>query len=165
MILKLLSLTFMGLILVWFYIYSSRPSKLSVSPHGNFLGNSPPVGSLPKSFPPFQHPSHQLLEENGFKQQKWDSHLLMLYIAQIWGWLVTWSLFIVLILGTLNFTKSAWAIERSWESVAVRWIAFLNIPIPSSLLHLGQKNYACAWSCHKLHLSLGLLLIFYIFHV
>uniref|UniRef100_A0A9I9D9F6 HTH La-type RNA-binding domain-containing protein n=1 Tax=Cucumis melo TaxID=3656 RepID=A0A9I9D9F6_CUCME len=49
---------------------SSRPSKLSVSPHGNFLGNSPPVGSLPKSFPPFQHPSHQLLEENGFKQQK-----------------------------------------------------------------------------------------------
>ncbi|XP_038900553.1 la-related protein 1A [Benincasa hispida] len=50
---------------------SSRPSKLSVSPHGNFLGNSPPVGSLPKSFPPFQHPSHQLLEENGFKQQKY----------------------------------------------------------------------------------------------
>ncbi|XP_022995403.1 la-related protein 1A [Cucurbita maxima] len=50
---------------------SSRPSKLSVSPHGNFLANSPPVGSLPKSFPPFQHPSHQLLEENGFKQQKY----------------------------------------------------------------------------------------------
>ncbi|KAK2640995.1 hypothetical protein Ddye_022758 [Dipteronia dyeriana] len=48
-----------------------RPSKLSVSPHGVLSGISPPVGSLPKSFPPFQHPSHQLLEENGFKQQKY----------------------------------------------------------------------------------------------
>ncbi|KAG8496258.1 hypothetical protein CXB51_009321 [Gossypium anomalum] len=47
-----------------------QPSKLSCSPHGN-LSSSPPVGSLPKSFPPFQHPSHQLLEENGFKQQKY----------------------------------------------------------------------------------------------
>ncbi|KAA3456663.1 La-related 1 [Gossypium australe] len=46
-----------------------QPSKLSCSPHGT-LSSSPPVGSLPKSFPPFQHPSHQLLEENGFKQQK-----------------------------------------------------------------------------------------------
>ncbi|XWS53249.1 hypothetical protein CRYUN_Cryun11dG0141500 [Craigia yunnanensis] len=46
------------------------PSKLSCSPHGA-LSSSPPVGSLPKSFPPFQHPSHQLLEENGFKQQKY----------------------------------------------------------------------------------------------
>ncbi|XVF05659.1 hypothetical protein REPUB_Repub05bG0191700 [Reevesia pubescens] len=46
------------------------PSKLSYSPHGT-LSSSPPVGSLPKSFPPFQHPSHQLLEENGFKQQKY----------------------------------------------------------------------------------------------
>ncbi|XP_022752836.1 la-related protein 1A isoform X2 [Durio zibethinus] len=45
------------------------PSKLSCSPRGT-LSSSPPVGSLPKSFPPFQHPSHQLLEENGFKQQK-----------------------------------------------------------------------------------------------
>ncbi|KAH1066794.1 hypothetical protein J1N35_031781 [Gossypium stocksii] len=48
-----------------------RPSlKLSCSPHGT-LSSSPPVGSLPKSFPPFQHPSHKLLEENGFKQQKY----------------------------------------------------------------------------------------------
>ncbi|KAI4305851.1 hypothetical protein L6164_029188 [Bauhinia variegata] len=47
-----------------------KPSKLSSSPHGNLSG-SPPVGSMPKSFPPFQHPSHQLLEENGFKQQKY----------------------------------------------------------------------------------------------
>ncbi|XP_039037617.1 la-related protein 1A-like [Hibiscus syriacus] len=47
-----------------------QPSKLSCSPHGTLSG-SPPVGSLPKSFPPFQHPSHQLLEENGFKQQKY----------------------------------------------------------------------------------------------
>ncbi|XWS74257.1 hypothetical protein CRYUN_Cryun02cG0200000 [Craigia yunnanensis] len=46
------------------------PSKLSCSPRGT-LSSSPPVGSLPKSFPPFQHPSHQLLEENGFKQQKY----------------------------------------------------------------------------------------------
>ncbi|URE12736.1 la domain containing protein [Musa troglodytarum] len=45
-------------------------SKLSCSPH-SFLSGSPPVGSMPKSFPPFQHPSHQLLEENQFKQQKY----------------------------------------------------------------------------------------------
>ncbi|XP_062082377.1 la-related protein 1A isoform X2 [Humulus lupulus] len=51
--------------------YSLRSSKLSVSPHGILSGSSPPVGSLPKSFPQFQHPSHQLLEENGFKQQKY----------------------------------------------------------------------------------------------
>ncbi|KAG4198683.1 hypothetical protein ERO13_A05G101900v2 [Gossypium hirsutum] len=51
--------------------YGPRPSlKLSCSPHGT-LSSSPPVGSLPKSFPPFQHPSHKLLEENGFKQQKY----------------------------------------------------------------------------------------------
>ncbi|XP_015873343.2 la-related protein 1A [Ziziphus jujuba] len=49
-----------------------RSSKLSVSPHGILSGSSPPVGSMPKSFPPFQHPSHQLLEENGFKQQKYQ---------------------------------------------------------------------------------------------
>ncbi|XP_030504606.1 la-related protein 1A isoform X1 [Cannabis sativa] len=48
-----------------------RSSKMSVSPHGILSGSSPPVGSLPKSFPQFQHPSHQLLEENGFKQQKY----------------------------------------------------------------------------------------------
>ncbi|XP_024968643.1 la-related protein 1A isoform X1 [Cynara cardunculus var. scolymus] len=48
-----------------------RPSKLGASPHGCFTGSSPPVGSLPKPFPPFQHPSHQLLEENGFRQQKY----------------------------------------------------------------------------------------------
>lgn len=51
--------------------YCPRPSKLSGSPHGILSGSSPPVGSMPKSFPPFQHPSHQLLEENGFKQQKY----------------------------------------------------------------------------------------------
>ncbi|XP_044479724.1 la-related protein 1A-like isoform X2 [Mangifera indica] len=51
--------------------HGSRPSKLSVSPHGFLSGGSPPVGSTPKSFPPFQHPSHQMLEENGFKQQKY----------------------------------------------------------------------------------------------
>ncbi|KAK7817698.1 la-related protein 1a [Quercus suber] len=50
--------------------YGPRTSKLSGSPHG-ILSGSPPVGSMPKSFPPFQHPSHQLLEENGFKQQKY----------------------------------------------------------------------------------------------
>ncbi|KAF6161889.1 hypothetical protein GIB67_039608 [Kingdonia uniflora] len=47
-------------------------SMLSASPHGIPSGSSPPVGSLPKPFPPFQHPSHQLLEENGFKQQKYQ---------------------------------------------------------------------------------------------
>ncbi|XP_074571311.1 la-related protein 1A-like [Curcuma longa] len=46
------------------------PSKLSVSPH-NIHSGSPPVGSMPKSFPPFQHPSHHLLEKNQFKQQKY----------------------------------------------------------------------------------------------
>ncbi|XP_058743130.1 la-related protein 1A [Vicia villosa] len=53
--------------------HSLKFSKLSSSPHGHggLSGSSPPVGSLPKSFPPFQHPSHQLLEENGFKQQKY----------------------------------------------------------------------------------------------
>ncbi|GMY24183.1 la-related protein 1A [Fagus crenata] len=51
--------------------HGPRPSKLSGSPHGILSGSSPPVGSMPKSFPPFQHPSHQLLEENGFKQQKY----------------------------------------------------------------------------------------------
>lgn len=49
---------------------SPRSSKLSISPHGSLSGSSPPVGSMPKPFPPFQHPSHQLLEENGFRQQK-----------------------------------------------------------------------------------------------
>ncbi|PWA99253.1 winged helix-turn-helix DNA-binding domain-containing protein [Artemisia annua] len=48
-----------------------RSSKLGASPHGGFTVGSPPVGSMPKPFPPFQHPSHQLLEENGFRQQKY----------------------------------------------------------------------------------------------
>ncbi|KAE9596276.1 putative winged helix-turn-helix DNA-binding domain-containing protein [Lupinus albus] len=48
-----------------------KPYKLSSSPNGGPFGCSPPVGSVPKSFPTFQHPSHQLLEENGFKQQKY----------------------------------------------------------------------------------------------
>lgn len=48
---------------------SVRNSKLSASPHDNVAGSSPPVGSMPKPFPPFAHLSHQLLEENGFKQQ------------------------------------------------------------------------------------------------
>lgn len=51
-----------------------RPSKLSASPRGNSSVGSPPVGSVPKSFPVFQHPSHQLLEENGFKQQLYKKY-------------------------------------------------------------------------------------------
>ncbi|XP_051120482.1 la-related protein 1A-like [Andrographis paniculata] len=51
-----------------------RPSKLSVSPQSHLSGSSPPVGSIPKSFPPFQHPSHKLLEENGFKQQLYKKY-------------------------------------------------------------------------------------------
>ncbi|KAL0389252.1 UNVERIFIED_CONTAM: La-related protein 1A [Sesamum calycinum] len=51
-----------------------RPSKLSTSPHSNLAGSSPPVGSMPKPFPPFQHPSHKLLEENGFKQQMYKKY-------------------------------------------------------------------------------------------
>ncbi|XP_072984049.1 la-related protein 1A isoform X2 [Typha latifolia] len=51
--------------------YGQISSKLSGSPHGILCGSSPPVGSMPKPFPPFQHPSHQLLEENEFKQQKY----------------------------------------------------------------------------------------------
>ncbi|KAL3850200.1 hypothetical protein ACJIZ3_012082 [Penstemon smallii] len=51
-----------------------RHSKLSASPHSNLSGSSPPVGSVPKSFPPFQHPSHILLEENGFKQQLYKKY-------------------------------------------------------------------------------------------
>uniref|UniRef100_A0A7N0ZZ20 HTH La-type RNA-binding domain-containing protein n=1 Tax=Kalanchoe fedtschenkoi TaxID=63787 RepID=A0A7N0ZZ20_KALFE len=54
--------------------HSIRSSRLSSSPHGIPAGSSPPVGSAPKPFPPFQHPSHQLLEENGFKQQKYQKY-------------------------------------------------------------------------------------------
>lgn len=47
-------------------------SPFGTSPMGGFMpGSSPPVGSVPKSFPHFQHPSHALLEDNGFKQQKY----------------------------------------------------------------------------------------------
>ncbi|KAI3894697.1 hypothetical protein MKX03_031627 [Papaver bracteatum] len=49
--------------------HGSLSSKLSASPHGIPAGSSPPIGSIPKPFPTFQHPSHRLLEENGFKQQ------------------------------------------------------------------------------------------------
>ncbi|KAF8403534.1 hypothetical protein HHK36_011638 [Tetracentron sinense] len=51
--------------------HSPMSSKLSASPHGILSGSSPLVGSMPKPFPPFQHPSHQLLEESGFRQQKY----------------------------------------------------------------------------------------------
>ncbi|CAN8244259.1 unnamed protein product [Cochlearia groenlandica] len=54
--------------------HGPRLSKLSSSPQCTLSGSSPPVGSLPKSFPPFQHPSHQLLEENGFKQEKYKKY-------------------------------------------------------------------------------------------
>ncbi|KAL8055646.1 hypothetical protein ABFX02_04G069000 [Erythranthe guttata] len=54
--------------------HSLRTSMLSSSPRSNLLGSSPPVGSVPKSFPPFQHPSHKLLEENGFKQQMYKKY-------------------------------------------------------------------------------------------
>ncbi|OVA04276.1 Protein of unknown function DM15 [Macleaya cordata] len=62
------------------FIFGSTPpeshcalsSKSSSSPHGIPSGSSPPVGSMPKPFPPFRHPSHQLLEENGFKQEKYQ---------------------------------------------------------------------------------------------
>ncbi|CAN6454593.1 unnamed protein product [Victoria cruziana] len=51
---------------------SKLNSAYGSSPIGSVVsGSSPPVGSAPKSFPPFQHPSHQLLEANGFKQQKY----------------------------------------------------------------------------------------------
>ncbi|CAI9106096.1 OLC1v1005157C2 [Oldenlandia corymbosa var. corymbosa] len=51
-----------------------RSSKLSASPRRNLSVGSPPVGSAPKSFPSFQHPSHKLLEENGFKQQLYKKY-------------------------------------------------------------------------------------------
>ncbi|XP_057782185.1 la-related protein 1A-like [Salvia miltiorrhiza] len=55
--------------------YGFRHSKLSASPQSsNLSGSSPPVGSVPKSFPPFQHASHKLLEENGFKQQLYNKY-------------------------------------------------------------------------------------------
>uniref|UniRef100_A0ACD5VVX6 Uncharacterized protein n=1 Tax=Avena sativa TaxID=4498 RepID=A0ACD5VVX6_AVESA len=50
---------------------SYKSSKLSSSPHGIPTGTSP-IGSVPKSFPPFQHPSHQLLEKNKFQQQRYN---------------------------------------------------------------------------------------------
>ncbi|KAG9458208.1 hypothetical protein H6P81_002716 [Aristolochia fimbriata] len=52
-----------------FKIFFLKPmsSRLSASPHGQGIRSrsSLPVGSMPKPFPPFAHPSHQLLEENG----------------------------------------------------------------------------------------------------
>ncbi|KAH7292302.1 hypothetical protein KP509_29G061100 [Ceratopteris richardii] len=57
--------------------YGSSSFRMGTSPHGfmaataNVQVGSPPVGSLPKSFPHFQHPSHALLEDNGFKQQRY----------------------------------------------------------------------------------------------
>ncbi|KAL3518809.1 hypothetical protein ACH5RR_021398 [Cinchona calisaya] len=54
--------------------HGPKPSKLGASPHGKCSVGSPPVGSVPKSFPAFQHPSHQLLEENGFKQQLYKKY-------------------------------------------------------------------------------------------
>ncbi|KAF6146539.1 hypothetical protein GIB67_008825 [Kingdonia uniflora] len=55
---------------------------LSAGPHGIPSGSSPPVGLLPKPFPPFQHPGHHLLEENGFKQQKLGTnHLVFISLA------------------------------------------------------------------------------------
>ncbi len=71
--------------LLWFYVdicsaaLSSSvgsirmgSSPYGMSPMSSFTpGCSPPVGSAPKSFPHFQHPSHALLEDNGFKQQKY----------------------------------------------------------------------------------------------
>ncbi|XP_073142897.1 la-related protein 1A-like isoform X3 [Henckelia pumila] len=46
-----------------------RDSKLCASPCKKLSGTSPPVGYVPKSFPPFRHPNYRLLEENHFKQQ------------------------------------------------------------------------------------------------
>ncbi|XP_073291951.1 la-related protein 1A-like isoform X2 [Primulina huaijiensis] len=46
-----------------------RDSKLCASPCKKLSGTSSPVGSVRKSFPPFQHPDYRLLEENHFKQQ------------------------------------------------------------------------------------------------
>ncbi|GAB2275042.1 hypothetical protein Dimus_009810 [Dionaea muscipula] len=53
----------------------TRSSTMSVSHHGCAAsGGSSPVGSLPKPSPPSQHPSHQLLKENGFKQQIYQKY-------------------------------------------------------------------------------------------
>eukprot|EP00249_Psilotum_nudum_P024847 c29308_g1_i1 orf=1-1221(-) len=47
-------------------------SRLGSSPIGSVVvSGSSPVGSMPKSFPHFHHPSHALLKDNGFKQQKY----------------------------------------------------------------------------------------------
>ncbi|CAH9115417.1 unnamed protein product [Cuscuta epithymum] len=54
--------------------HGPRHSKCTASPRGNLSGSSPPVGSMPKPFPPFQHPSHKLLQENGFTQQLYKKY-------------------------------------------------------------------------------------------
>lgn len=56
--------------------FSSRGRHMA-----NMLGSSPRTGSLSSSLPipKFQHPSHSLLEENGFKQMKWV--LLFLFVG------------------------------------------------------------------------------------
>jgi la-related protein 1 len=59
-------------------------SPYGTSPMSSFTpGCSPPVGSAPKSFPHFQHPSHALLEANGFKQQKYVSITCISSIASM----------------------------------------------------------------------------------
>lgn len=52
-------------------LYGSSPG--SYRSRHNFLGSSPRAGSLGTSapIPKFQHPSHALLEENGFRQMKY----------------------------------------------------------------------------------------------
>ncbi|XP_047970273.1 la-related protein 1A-like isoform X1 [Salvia hispanica] len=55
---------------VGFFFGSTPPDSYGLS----HSGSSPPVGSVPKSFPPFQHASHKLLEENGFKQQLYNKY-------------------------------------------------------------------------------------------
>lgn len=67
-------------------------SPYGTSPGGGGIpGTSPPVGSVPISFPHFQHPSHALLEDNGFKQQKWVAAYLFkcsVLLAAVLMWLM-----------------------------------------------------------------------------
>lgn len=55
----------------FFPLYSNSSSSASPSEGAQLAGSS---GCIPHSFPKFQHPSHELLKENGFTQQVYHKY-------------------------------------------------------------------------------------------
>uniref|UniRef100_A0A453QNE6 Uncharacterized protein n=2 Tax=Aegilops tauschii subsp. strangulata TaxID=200361 RepID=A0A453QNE6_AEGTS len=68
-------ISFCGYSSTYLLLFSTcKISKLSSSRH-TYPTWSLPIGSVPKSFPPFEHPSHQLLEKNKFHSSNKGSFL------------------------------------------------------------------------------------------